>query len=541
MTERNCWNCGSPAIEGLEFCPACRTHGDPTPLSFGRYLVDGELGSGAYGIVYSCQDPLVGRRVAVKKISRRAYSVIQEVRELQVPGRLQHKNIIEVFDVLEHESAIVMEFAEGGSLRDRMRDDPAWVRSNFLQLMRDVCEGLRAAHSAKILHLDIKPDNILLSRDGVAKIGDFGVSKLVESSEYADGAVGTPPYMAVEALDGQSAYKTEADVHSLGCLMYEILAGRLPWVAHGNVMAWLIKKTSEEPVPLMDASVYQVDDLLSQLVSRMITRGPSRIKNIDIVLQQLLYLDPEAPERDRTIDDLQVRLGAVYGFVNAERSPLYLLSQYLIAVRSLSNALRTDDKAAAYALFPKAFAWLCASATAVNLRLGQMIWLKYDVECPYCGKKVCECPSSWQRDQPQRNEHLLQRLEGRQPNQAPPPKSFYAYRATFDRLFGAANRDEGLDSVIGHNYSEIAEAMDAVIHLLPSDDSKSVLAMQLEFSDLIAWYFALLNLFDNEYDLPQAVLETFSRGCYACETTQCSCPEPLGVSNWRLALGAEHV
>ena len=401
MKERVCWNCASPVIEGLAFCPKCLSHGDPTPLSFGRYVVQRELGSGAYGIVYSCHDPLVSRQVAVKKIARRAYSMIEEVRELQIPGRLQHENIIEIFDVLEHESAIVMEFAEGGSLRDRMIKDPAWVRENFLRLMRDVCQGLQAAHSAKILHLDIKPDNILLTKDGAAKIGDFGVSKLVESSEYADGAAGTPPYMAVEALDGQSSYKTEADVHSLGCVMYEILAGRLPWIAHGTVMAWLMKKTSEEPVPLTDAATQEVDDLLSQLVSRMITRGSTRIRNIDIVLQQLLHLDPDVPQGERTIDDMQIRLGAIYGFVNADRSPLYLLTQYLIAVRSLSNALRTEDKAEAGRVFPKAFAWLCAASTAVNLRLGQMIWLKYEMNCPYCAKKICECPGSWQRDEPQ--------------------------------------------------------------------------------------------------------------------------------------------
>ena len=101
MKERVCWNCASPVIEGLAFCPKCLSHGDPTPLSFGRYVVQRELGSGAYGIVYSCHDPLVSRQVAVKKIARRAYSMIEEVRELQIPGRLQHENIIEIFDVLE--------------------------------------------------------------------------------------------------------------------------------------------------------------------------------------------------------------------------------------------------------------------------------------------------------------------------------------------------------------------------------------------------------------------------------------------------------
>ena len=306
-----------------------------------------------------------------------------------------------------------------------------------------------------------------------------------------------------------------------------------------DAQAWNAVKNATEPSPLRDAAVGEVDDLLSQLVSRMLSKGPSRILNVDSVIQQLRYLDPTALQGS-TIDDLQLQLGAIYGFANATRSPLYLLTQYLIAVRSTTNAMRARKFDEVESLFPRAFAWLCASATSLNLRLGQLVWLKYESTCPYCGDQVCKCAESWNRDTPDRNEALLERLHGRQANQASDPKPFRVYQAEFERMYGDLNRQEGLESTVNHAYSEVAEAMDAVIHLMPADDSRSLLAMQLEFSDLVAWFFALLNLYDQEYDLPDAVRRTFSDGCYACKEKQCRCPEPLGVSNWRRALGVEY-
>lgn len=533
MTMVTCWHCCRQVDNGVAFCQ-CLIEGQPAPLLIGRYSVRGFLGAGAFGTVYKCFDPVVRRTVAIKRLERRATSMLNEVRELNVPGRLAHDNIIQVFDVLEDEKSIVMEYAEGGSLRDRMTNDRKWVQLNFIRIMREVSEGLRAAHSARIYHLDIKPDNILLTSSGKVKLGDFGVCRLVESTEYADAAVGTLPYMSYEALSG-TRYKSEADIHSLGCVMYEVCAGRLPWIAHGNILAWYAMKTNETPTRLSQVT-QGVDDLLSQLVSRMLARDETRITNIDSVIQQLSYLDPHEKRDVSTIDDLQMRLGAIYGFANAQRTPLYLLSQYLISIRSLSVALKTQDSAAAYHLFPKAFAWLCAATTAVNLRLGQVIWLKYDGRCPYCREIQCSCHTAWHRDQAAQNQILLERLAGRQPNQADPPQSFYSYRALFERIYGEINSTQDLQSIIAHNYSEVAEAMDAVLHLLPNDDSNSVLAMQLEFSDLAAWFFAILNKFEPEYDLPSALRNLFADGCYACKNIRCVCPEPMGVANWRKAL-----
>ena len=509
--------------------------GNPTPLRFDRYRVKSELGQGGYGVVYRCADPVMNRDVAVKKFDRRAITALAEVKELHVPGRLEHANIVTIYDVLDHDGAIVMEFVPGGSLRSRMNLDPEWVKEHGISIILDVAEGLRAAHSAGILHLDIKPDNILLTGDGRAKLADFGVCKLIESSEYADGPAGTLPYMALEVLDG-SGYRYEADVHSLGCVTYEIYSGRLPWIANGGLLAYALTKANKPPQSLRERNS-EVGDLVSKVVARMITNGPDRIKNIDVVIQHLLAVNPAGSGSLKTIDDLQIHLGAIYGFANAERTPLYLLSQYLISVRSAANSLRSGpDVGALERLLPKAFAWLCACTTSVNLRLAQAIWLKYESSCPYCGRDVCACTDQWSRDDQSRNEDLLDAMASRQVNQASDPKSFAEYQAQFDRMFGDANRKEGLEATINHAYSEIAEAMDAVIHLLPHERDRTLLAMQLEFSDLVAWFFALTNFVGDDFDLAACVLDLFANGCYACDSQQCVCPEPLGVSEWRKAL-----
>ncbi|WP_448389528.1 protein kinase domain-containing protein [Microbacterium aurum] len=535
MTTTECWNCSAVALGDAIFCTVCLRDGYPTRLSFGRYRVEEELGRGAFGIVYKCVDPVMGRRVAIKQLERRAFSILDEVEELRVPGRLEHPNIVSIYDVIESDGAIVMEFAEGGSLRDRLRSDPAWVRTQFVPLVLDICAGLQAAHAEGIIHRDLKPDNILLTASGRAKIADFGVAKFLESTEYTDSVAGSPPYMAIEVLEGRP-YGVEADIHSLGCMMFELLAGRWPWIANGRVMAFLAAK-SAAPAPSLRAFDASIDDVTAQLVARMLADDGSRVRNADVVVQQLRYVDPSAGLV--TIDDLQLRVGAIYGYVNANRSPIYLLSQFLISLRRLSDAMRGGTSEQIERLFPKSFAWLCAVATAMNVRLGQLIWLKYDGLCPYCQSPECSCAEAGITTSVERNAGLLARLHRRQVNQAPVASSVSEYRAMFERIYGVVNGNVGLDATVLHSYSEVAEALDAVLHLSPEDGNDSLLALHLELSDLLAWLFALMNIYSIDFDFERAFSGLFGEGCYACGTAPCTCAEPLGVSNWRRALGVE--
>jgi hypothetical protein len=487
-----------------------------------------------------CFDPDLKRRVAIKKLDRFAFDVAGQLIELEAPGRLSHPNIVTIHDVMHDIGAIVMEYVPGGTLARRLQSDRPWVLGNFTRLMTEICEALRAAHAESIIHRDIKPENILITSDGHAKVADFGVCAILSSAEYTDGIAGSPAYMAKEVLAGEQ-YSFEADVHSLGCVMFEIWAGRLPFLANGGLAAFLAVKSQAAPPSLLEASSDNPDDILSDLVARMLTTGPRRIRNIDTVTQQLALREPRPSDRAASIDDLQLELGGIYGYSNNTRAPLYLMVQYLISVRSIvQELLRSDGARDSHLdrLFPKSFAWLCASATSVNVRLGQLIWLKFDGECPYCQNRVCTCNPALDAGKSIRNSELLERMQGRVLTRASAPQTFQQYQAMFERIFGPANQRDGLPTISVHAYSEIAEALDAVLHLLPHQDSPSVLALHLECSDLIAWFFALLNSYDRDYDFIAAFRGLFASGCYACGQRQCVCPEPLGVNHWRLALQA---
>lgn len=533
----HCWRCNAQIDQSRTDCPKCKHMGHPTPLRFGRYRVLSFLGDGGFGVVYSAHDPQLDRVVAVKRIEHRAFSVLNEVEELRVPGRLEHDNVVTIYDVVKDDRVIVMEYAAGGSLQKRLKEDPRWVRDNFPRLVNDICDGLRAAHAEGIIHRDIKPANILLTENGRAKIADFGVAKFLETYQYTDGLAGTPPYMSVQAL-AEVPYGPETDLHSLGCVMFEMLTGHLPWRVNGHVGAYLAAKKAK-PAPAVQLLNKDVDDLTASLVARLLADDGSRIRNVDIVAQQIRHLLPTATVA--SIDDLQLDVGAIYSYSNTDKEPVYFLAQLAISLRHLTESMHARDGREGL-LLVKFFAWLCATSTACDVRLSQLIWLKYEDTCPYCMGQVCQCKTLPPRGQKERNAELLTRLQGRQANQAPTPKTAREYAAVFARMYGGANGAAGLDATLLHVYSEVAEALDAVLHLSPEDGRLSAMALHLELADLTAWFFALVNFYDLDFDLDARFADVFQNGCYACEQPICVCGTPVGVENWRhvLSLGGHN-
>jgi serine/threonine protein kinase len=542
VTQDRCWRCQADILPGQPFC-TCTDKGVPTPLVIERYNVAGYLGSGAHGTVYACVDGDTGERVAVKKLDRMVYQATDDMRELEVTRRLDHPNIVKVHDLLAGSGAIVMELVHGNNLRTLMNDKPQWVRENFFNLFVPLVDALRAAHAGKIIHRDIKPENILVSLDGTPKLTDFGVCKILESAEYTDGFAGSPAYMAPEVLEGVE-YNFEADIHGLGCVMYEIWAERLPWISIGHFASYLGIKSQEIPEVLVTASKAPVSDLMSDLVARMISARPERrIRRIDLVAQLLSLDDPIADNETATLDRMASVLAGIYGYANDRHGPLYLLCQLLVSTRLLAQELlRTEQGARSDELentFPKTFAWLCAVVSSVNVSLSQLIWLKFDGRCPYCDNSVCSCSEDWTSGKVRRNSVLLNRLRDRHLGQAPKGMSFEECRAMFDRLFGESNRKQGLNATLLHMYSELGEAMDAVLHLLPEDEETSLLALHLEISDLIAWFYATLNMYNHrhhDYDFLESFSRTFASGCYACNCNPCECEAPVGAHDWQSLL-----
>jgi serine/threonine protein kinase len=243
------------------------------------YLIEGTLGQGGAGIVYRARDRRLGRRVAVKVLRQVTSDLLARFQaEAEAVARLSHPNIIQVYEVGEHQglSYLVLELAEGGSLAERVGGRPQPVRE-AAQLVEVLARAVQHAHEAGIVHRDLKPGNVLLARDpakpqaaegsrassaacGLAgsaadltpKITDFGLAKYLGAPGHTrtGEVMGTPSYMAPEQAEGHTGViGPAADVWALGAILYELLTARPPFLAE-TPLTTLLQVLNEEPVPL---------------------------------------------------------------------------------------------------------------------------------------------------------------------------------------------------------------------------------------------------------------------------------------------------
>jgi serine/threonine protein kinase len=205
--------------------------------TLGRYRILGELGRGAMGTVYRALDPLIEREVAIKTLSaalpEEALAEVRErfLREAKSAGRLNHPNVVTVYDVGEHEGLayIAMELLEGQSLQKILKHGERLAFDTVADIAAQVAEGLDHAQRFAIVHRDVKPANIMVSATGHTKLTDFGVAYVPSSTMTQAGtALGSPKYMAPEQVIGLPV-DPRADVFSLGVVLYEMLVGKTPF------------------------------------------------------------------------------------------------------------------------------------------------------------------------------------------------------------------------------------------------------------------------------------------------------------------------
>jgi serine/threonine protein kinase/Flp pilus assembly protein TadD len=219
------------------------------------YEIEGELGRGGMGVVFRAWQGKLKRVVALKMLS--GYYGPPELKrffaEAETAAGLHHTNIVHIYDVGEHDGApfFAMEFVEGGSLADRLRTGPMTGRE-AAQFLIPVARALDFAHKNNVIHRDMKPGNILVDPQGVPKVTDFGIAKRVtgETGLTQSGAViGTPVYMAPEQARGTSRdVGTAADIYSLGAILYEMLAGRPPFLPDESETSIIVRVATENPV-----------------------------------------------------------------------------------------------------------------------------------------------------------------------------------------------------------------------------------------------------------------------------------------------------
>jgi len=188
------------------------------------------------GLVYKARQVRLDRIVALKMIRdgghARADTLARFRTEAEAIARLQHPNIVQVFEVGEHDGQpfLAMEFCPGGGLDRKLGDTPLSPRE-AAALLETLAQAMEAAHRARVVHRDLKPANVLLAADGTPKVSDFGLArKLDEAGQTQTGAVmGTPSYMAPEQARGEGTVGPAADVYALGAILYELLTGRPPF------------------------------------------------------------------------------------------------------------------------------------------------------------------------------------------------------------------------------------------------------------------------------------------------------------------------
>jgi eukaryotic-like serine/threonine-protein kinase len=262
-----------------------------SPARIGRYVVLEYIAQGAMGVVYRGRDAALERDVALKVMSgvQGADDDAQArfKREAQAAGRLQHPNIITIYELGEHQGApfIAMEFLEGVDLQTAieggLRPDPRVTLPIILQVLA----GLHHAHEHGIVHRDIKPSNIFLPRGRPAKLMDFGVARLTTTATSTGVIVGTPNYMSPEQVRGQQA-DPRADVFSTGLILYELVTGERAYQA-GTVVALMYKIANEAPdLSLLPAAPEWAR--LGAVVRRALERQPAnRYPNARIMAADL--------------------------------------------------------------------------------------------------------------------------------------------------------------------------------------------------------------------------------------------------------------
>ena len=245
--------------------------------AIGKYRIVSRIGQGAMGEVFKAHDPFLNRMVAVKTISsslgtenelRRRF-----LREAQSAARLNHPNIITVYDFGEEHGKIymAMELLEGSDLKDLLGTGALTDLEPKLDVMEQICEGLAFAHSMEVVHRDLKPGNIHVQPGGQVKILDFGLARLGASEMTRAGMVmGTPHYMSPEQVRGEKA-DARSDVFALGSMFYELLTGRKAF--DGDSMhTVLFQVLQEEPEPIRNW--VDLPSILVEVVEKSLQKHP---------------------------------------------------------------------------------------------------------------------------------------------------------------------------------------------------------------------------------------------------------------------------
>jgi serine/threonine protein kinase len=341
----------------------------------GRFEVVRELGRGAQGVVYLARDPRLDRQVAIKTL--RVVSSAQSdglLREAKTVSNLQHPNIIPLYDLGSDEGApyLVYAYIEGETLAHLLKRSGALSMAVSARIVADVLDALSSAHGQGIMHLDIKPANVMISSSGQHLVMDFGIARTIsQRPDAAGGITGTPQYMAPETISAQGA-EFRSDLFSVGVMLYEMVTGTP--VVEGDNAFQILNRNAHEQADAPSSRNVKVDEKLEWIILKAIAKKPEeRFSSAAAMREALLnYLDSsqsttvDAPDADfsSTLRFLLRRMRsksdfpAISGIINeintivsSESEGSSKLAQVILQDFSLTNKLLKLVNTVSYAQF----------------------------------------------------------------------------------------------------------------------------------------------------------------------------------------------
>jgi len=309
-----CGNCGTKITpyEDITSAPTRTIQAEKKELTIGsifagRYQVIEELGKGGMGKVYKVLDKDIEEKVALKllnpEITADEHTIKRFRNELKFARKISHKNVCRMYDLSKEEGThyITMEYVSGEDLKSMIRMMGQLSAGKAIVVARQVCEGLVEAHRLGVVHRDLKPQNVMIDREGNARIMDFGIARSLKAKGITGEGViiGTPEYMSPEQVEGEEADE-RSDIYSLGVILYEMVTGQVPF-AGDTPLSIAVKHKTEAPRDPREINSLVPDDISQVILKCMEKDTEKRYQNAEELLSVLRNIEKGIPTTERIL------------------------------------------------------------------------------------------------------------------------------------------------------------------------------------------------------------------------------------------------